>query len=319
VKRALAALAVAAAAACNRAPPVVAAPVRFYVAPGLPGERVSELARGFQIANPTLVDRIDDAEVAWLTDPPAALALGDRAAPGSAPEQPGLPDEFADPKRRFAPVGAIARVIVTLAGDAPAFAPDELRELADPRLRGKVAIARLDRRSGALLVAALELGHGERGVGGWLEQLAANQPILAASDAEVVARVEAGTAQVGLTDSLAVGGAAGREGLRVVFPDQAGKGCVAIPTALVVLPGASSAARKFSAWLAGPIAEQVLVDRIVGLLPLRADATAPAGMEPAWNLSILALDWSALAEREGFWMARLRGWPLPPAGGRRGK
>ena len=218
MKRALAALAVAAAAACNRAPPVVAAPVRFYVAPGLPGERVSELARGFQIANPTLVDRIDDAEVAWLTDPPAALALGDRAAPGSAPEQPGLPDEFADPKRRFAPVGAIARVIVTLAGDAPAFAPDELRELADPRLRGKVAIARLDRRSGALLVAALELGHGERGVGGWLEQLAANQPILAASDAEVVARVEAGTAQVGLTDSLAVGGAAGREGLRVVFP-----------------------------------------------------------------------------------------------------
>lgn len=314
MKRALAALAVAAAAACTRAPPAVA-PIRLYVAPGLPGERVAELARGFQIASPMLVDRIDDAEVAWLTDPSAALALGDRAAAGSAPEQPGLPGEFADPKRRFAPVGAVARVIVTLAGDAPAFAPDELRELADPRLRGKVAIARLDRRPGAQLVAALALGHGERGVGGWLDRLAENRPILVESDAEVVARVVAGTAQVGLTDSLTAGGSARREALRVVFPDQAGKGCVAIPTALVVLPGASSAARKFSAWLAGPIAEQVLVDRIFGLLPLRAEATAPAGLEPLWRLSVLELDWSSLAEGEDRWLVRLRGWPSPSAGG----
>lgn len=315
VTRALAALALAAAAGCHRAPPVGVEPVRFYVAPGLPGELVAELARGFEIAKPVLVDRIDGAEVAWLPDPAAALALGDLAQPGSAPEQPGLPDVFADPRRRFAPVGATARVIIWASKAAPAFAPDELRELADPRLRGKVAMARLDRRAGALLLGALELGYGERGASGWLDKLAANQPVLAESDAEVVARVEAGSAQVGLTDSLTAGQAAGRGGLRIVFPDQEGKGCVAVPTALVVLPGAGTPARKFSAWLTGPTAEQVLVDRVVGLLPLRAGATAPDGMLPAWKLSTLTLDWSALAERVAPWTARLQGWPAPGSSG----
>jgi iron(III) transport system substrate-binding protein len=310
------ALTLAALSGCRRAPPVRVEPVRLYVAPGLPGAVAAELARGFQIADPALVDRIGDAEVAWLRDPTEALALGGAAAPGAAPEQPGVPDAFLDVQRRFAPVGAVARVIVSAAKGAGAFAPDELRELADPRVRGEVAIPRLDRRDGALLVAALELAYGERGTLGWLGQLASNDPILAEDDADVVARVVAGTARFGLTDSLAAG-AAPREALRITFTDQAGKGCVAIPTALVVLPRASPAARKLSAWLAGPVGERVLVDRVPGLLPLRAQATAPPGIVPLWQLATLSLDWSALASRAPVWEARLHSWPgaarVPPA------
>jgi iron(III) transport system substrate-binding protein len=310
------ALAVAALAGCRRAPPVSVEPVRLYVAPGLPGAVAAELARGFQIANPTLVDRIGDAEVAWLRDPTEALALGAAAAPGSAPEQPGVPDAYLDPERRFAPVGAVARVIVSAAKGAGAFAPDDLRELADPRVRGQVAIPRLDRRDGALLVAALELGYGERGTLGWLRQLASNDPVLVEDDAEAVARVVAGAVRFGLADSLTAG-AAPREALRITFTDQAGKGCVVIPTALVVLPRAGPAARKLSAWLAGPGGERVLVDRVPGLLPLRAQATAPPGIVPLWQLATLSLDWSALAARAPVWEARLRAWPganrLPPS------
>ena len=301
------ALAVAGLAAC-RAPPVTVEPVRLYVAPGLPGTVAADLARGFQIANPTLVDRIGAAEVAWLRDPAEALALGGAAAPGSAPEQPGVPDAFLDPQRRFAPVGAVARVIVSAAKGADAFAPGDLRELADPRVRGRVALPRLDRRDGALLVAALDLGYGERGTLGWLRQLASNDPIFVEDDAEVVARVVAGTARFGLTNSLTAG-AAPSEALRITFTDQAGKGCVAIPTALVVMPRASPAARKLSAWLAGPVGERVLVDRVPGLLPLRAQATAPAGFVPLWRLASLTLDWSALASRAPVWEARLQTWP----------
>lgn len=297
------------AAGCNRAPPVAMAPVRFYVAPGLPGELVAELARGFEIAQPVLVASLDGAEVAWLRDPTAALALGDRAVAGSAPEQPRVPDGFLDPKRRFAPVGAIARVIVTSAKGTPAFVPDDLRELGDPRVRGKVALTRLGLGDGPLVVAALELGHGERGTRGWLEKLAANAPHLAESDAEVVATVAAGKAEFGLADSLTAGAAAERSGLRLVFTDQKGSGCIAVPTALVVLGGASPVARKFSAWLAGPVAEEVLAQRAVGLLPLRENATAPAGIVPVWKLAVLPLDWSALAERAGAWRKRLADWP----------
>lgn len=304
------ALVVAGLAGC-REPPVTVEPVRLYVAPGLPGAVAADLARGFQIANPTLVDAIGAAEVAWLRDPAAALALGGAAAPGSAPEQPGVPDAFLDPQRRFAPIGAVARVIVSAAKGTDEFAPDDLRELADPRVRGRVALPRLDRRDGALLVAALDLGYGERGTLGWLKQLAANDPILVEDDADVVARVVAGTARFGLTDSITAGAAPG-EALRITFTDQAGKGCVAIPTALVVLPRASPAARKLSAWLAGPVGERVLVDRVPGLLPLRAQATAPPGFVPLWRLATLSLDWSALASRAPAWEARLRSWPAGP-------
>ncbi|MGB8932497.1 MAG: iron ABC transporter substrate-binding protein, partial [Anaeromyxobacteraceae bacterium] len=94
-----------------------------------------------------------------------------------------------------------------------------------------------------------------------------------------------------------------------VFPDQEAKGCVAIPTALVVLPGAGSAARKFSAWLTGPVAEQVLVERALGLLPLRPAATAPEGIAPLGRLATMTLDWREVAARGPVWEARLRGWP----------
>jgi iron(III) transport system substrate-binding protein len=309
MNRALVALAVAVAAGCSGPPPVTAGPVRLYVSPGLPGALAVEMARSFAIANPTLVDRLDDAEVAWLKDPAEALALGDRASPGSAPEQPGVPSAFADPRRRFAPVGAVARVIVVAERRDEPFAPDDLRELADPRVRGKVALVRLDRGAGPLLVAALELGYGERGVRGWLERLAANQPVLLGQEAEVVARVAAGEVPFGLTDSLTAGAATQRDGLRVVFTDQKGSGCVVVPTALVVLPGASSGARRLSAWLAGPVAERILVERAPGLLPLRADAKAPKGMEPVAHLVVLGVDWGVLADRERVWKERLSGWP----------
>jgi iron(III) transport system substrate-binding protein len=297
------------AAGCHRPAPVAVEPVRFYVAPGLPGALVAELARGFEIARPVQVASLDEAEVAWLRDPVAALALGARAVPGSAPEQPRLPDRFVDPKRRFAPVGAVARVIVAPAKGARIFIPDELRELGDPRVRGKVAMVRLGAGDGPLVVGALELAYGERGTRGWLDQLADNAPILAGSDAEVVARVEAGEATVGLADSLTAGAAAARGAVRLVYTDQKGSGCVAFPTALVVLPGAGTAARKFSAWLTGPIAEEVLAHRVVGLLPLRENATAAPGSVPIWQLKTLGVEWDALSERASHWEPLLSGWP----------
>lgn len=297
-------IALALLAGCSRPPPVGMEPVRLHVAPGLPGPLVAELAAGFEVAKPVLVGSLDEAEVAWLADPVAALALGDRAAVGSAPEQPRIPDAFVDPKRRFAPVGGIAHVIVTRDGDALRL--DELRELADPRVRGRVALTPLGRGSGPALVAALELAYGERATRGWLRDLARNAPVLLEDDAAVAARVASGGADYGLVGSIAAGA---EPGLRFVFPDQGARGCVVTPTALVVLPGAGPAARKFAAWLAGPIAEEVLAQRVVGLLPLREKALAHERVVPAWRLEVLTVDWSALGARTPVWRERLRDWP----------
>jgi ABC-type Fe3+ transport system substrate-binding protein len=270
---------------------------------------VVDLAKGMGIALPTLVATVEEAEVAWFRDPVDALALGARAAPRSAPEGPGLPEKWADPTRRFAPVGAVARVIVAGAREPEGRVPTSLQKLADPRLKGKVILPRMDRREGVRLLAALELAYGERGVEGWLAKLAANEPLRAQTDEEVVARVAAGEAPIGLSDSLAAG--ARREAIRIVFPDQKGAGAIVVPTALVVLPGAGAAARRFSAWLVGPDAERMLAERAPGLLPLREGASAPAGLVPAWRLSVLDLDWSALAEQVPRWEQRLSRIPRP--------
>lgn len=296
-------------AGCYRPPPVTVEPVRLWVAPGLPGEVAAELARGFKIADPKLVATIDEAEVAWLRDPTEAIGLARRVPLASAPEQPRVPDAFQDPGRRFAPVGAIGHVLVLPDRPAAGWIPDELRELADPRVRGKAAMTALGRGDGPLVVAALELAYGERGAKGWLEQLARNDPVLVEADAEAVARVADGSAAVALVDSLAAGAARGRPGLRIVFPDQKAKGCVTIPTALVLLNGASPAARKFSAWLASPDAEEVLVQRVPGLLPLREGAAAPDGIVPVWKMAALTVKWDALAQREPWWEQWLATWP----------
>lgn len=296
-------------AGCYRPPPVTVEPVRLWVAPGLPGEVAAELARGFKIADPKLVATIDEAEVAWLRDPTEAIDLARRVRLSSAPEQPRVPDAFQDPARRFAPVGAIAHVLVLPDRPAAGWSPDELRELADPRVRGRVAMTALGRGDGPLVVAALELAYGERGATGWLEQLARNEPVLVGTDAEAVARVADGSAAVALVDSLTAGAARGRPGLRIVFPDQKAKGCVTIPTALVLLNGASPAARKFSAWLASPDAEEVLAQRVPGLLPLREGATAPDGIVPVWKMTALTVKWDALAQREPWWEQWLATWP----------
>src|SRR5574341_359385 len=303
------ALSLALAAGCHRPPPVTIETVRVYVAPGLPGALLAELAPGFAIARPRLVASLDEAEVAWLRDPAAALALGDRAREGTAPEQPRVPEPFLDPRRRFAPVGAVAHVIIASARGGEPFVPDDLRELGDPRVRGKVALERLGAGGGPQLVAALELAYGERGTRGWLEQLAGNAPLLADTAEAVVARVAAGEAKFGLVDSLTAGAAAPRAGLKLIFTDQRGTGCVAVPTALVLLPGASPAARKLSAWLAGPVAEDVFAARVPGLLPLRENATTPEGIVPVWKLKVLAMDWAALAKGQEAWAPRLTDWP----------
>jgi ABC-type Fe3+ transport system substrate-binding protein len=309
MRRAALLIPLALAAACHGRPPAPLEPVRLFVGGGLPGDAAVELARASGVAQPRLVATVEEAEVAWLPNPVAAIALGDRAAPGTAPEQPGVPEAYLDPRRRFAPVGATTAVIIARDGIHAGFAPRALRELADPRVRGQVALVRLGQAEGPMWVAALELAYGERGTRGWLRELAANAPRLEASEVDVVASVASGRVRYGLVGSLVAGAAAARDGLRLVYTDQGGSGCVAIPTALVLLPGAGPAARKLAAWMAGPSAEELLVRQVVGLLPVRTEVAPPPGVEATWNLRLLTVDWSALAVRCAYWERELVGWP----------
>jgi iron(III) transport system substrate-binding protein len=309
-------LAVAVAAGCSRSGP--AAPeARLLASPDLPAHVVEDAAGHFGVARVVPVARAEDAEIAWVSDPTEALALGDRLVPGSAPDPADVAARWKDPRGRFAPLGARARVLLVAPRAALPFRPANLRDLADPRLAGRVALVPLGRGAGPVTVAALSLTYGDASVARFLDLVARGHPQLVGSDAEVRARVASGAAAVGLAGSIdGAAGAASAASLEVVYPDQAGRGAVVLPTAVALLAGAGDGARRLSAWLAQPEAERIVVARAPGILPLRADVPVPIGVEPASGLAAPALDWDRLAEEELRIAPALARWP---EGDRRGR
>lgn len=300
-------------AACARTAPELPS-VRLFASEDLPAQVVADAAARFGVARVERVLRPEDAEVAWLADPAAALAMAPRVQPGSAPEPVGVSARWTDPQRRFAPVAARARVLLLAPGVALPLDPLNLRDLADPRLRGRVAVASPARGAGPVTCAALALTYGEASAHRFLRLLARNAPRVVGSDAEVRAAVASGDAAVGLAGSTdGAAGAASARALRVVYPDQLGRGAVVLPTAVAVLAPAAGApspgAERLAAWLAGPEAERILVARAPGLLPLREGVPVPVGVEPAMNLVGLPLDWDRLAAETDRCREALQTWP----------
>jgi iron(III) transport system substrate-binding protein len=293
------ALAAALGAACSRPAPTLPE-VRLYVSEDLPAAVAIDAAARFGVARAIRAARPEEAEVAWCSDPAAALALGELLQLGTAPSQEGVAARWRDPRGRFAPLGARARVLLVRSGGALPFAPADYRDLADPRVGGRVAFVPPARGANPVALAALALAYGDASVERFLRLLARNGPQLAASDAEVRARVASGAASIGLAGSVdGAAAAASAAPVAVVYPDQAGRGAVVLPTAVARLRGAGDAAERLAAWLAGADAERIVVARAPGLLPLRAGVPVPPGVEPAANLRSLPLDWDRLlAERE---------------------
>jgi len=297
-----------------RQPPLPEVRVHATVS-GLATQALVSAARLQGVARVTLVPGGPaEAEVAWFGDPTQAVEAGELLVPGAAPPQPDVSVGWKDLKGRFAPVCATARVLVRAptAGLRPA--PVRHRDLADPRLAGRQALASPASGLGPVWAAALATAWGEEGALRFLSDLAANHPRIAADDGEVRALVASGAVAVGLTGSeAAAAGAVSAAALDVVYPDQSGRGTVILPTAAsLTRSGASSeAARRLLAWMIGPEAERLLVARAPGLMPLRADVPVPPGVRPAEAVRSLRLDWDALAAERRRLMPRLSRWPEP--------
>jgi iron(III) transport system substrate-binding protein len=266
-------------------------------------------ARG--VARVRLVPTAAEAEVLWLADPAEVVEAGALVEPETAPATPGVDARWGDPRGRFAPLGARARVLVLRPGAALAVSPTNVRDLADGRLAGAAVLPPLTSRAQAVALAALALAYGEASVGRFLDLLARNRALRAASDAEVVARVARGEAAVGLTGSeAAAAGALSAAGLEVVVPDQAGRGAVVLPTAVALAARAVNRepARALAAFLVGEDAERLLAARVPGFMPLRPGVPVPAGVRPAGNVVALPVDWDRLAAETRRLLPRLEAW-----------
>lgn len=211
----------------------------------------------------------------------AALAREGLLAPYDSPAAAGLPASARAPA--WTGFAARARVLLLNTQKIPPAgpAPASVKDLLDPRWRGRCAIARPLFGTTATHVAALHAKGGADGLRAFLRGLVENQVVVAAGNAGVKDLVARGEVDFGLTDSddanLAL--EAGSP-VRVVFPDQAPDqpGALLIPNSVAILAAAPH-----------PAEARALVDELLSLdvevrlaasrsaqVPLRAAAARPA-------------------------------------------
>ena len=212
---------------------------------------------------------------------PAALAREGLLAAYDSPSATGLTASVRAPT--WTGFAARARVLLLHTQKSPAGgpAPTSVRDLLDPRWRGRCAIARPLFGTTATHVAALLATGGPDGLRAFLRGLVENQVVVASGNAAVKDLVARGEVDFGLTDSddanLAL--EAGSP-VRVVFPDQGSDqpGALLIPNSVAILDKAPH-----------PAEARALVDELLTLdvearlaasrsaqVPLRAAAARPA-------------------------------------------
>ncbi len=289
--------------------------VKVYAAVSpLAAEALARLAVNRRVARVLLVADISGAEVAWFGDPTEALAVAPLLVADSAPPQPDVADRWKDGQGRFFPLCVRARVLLVNPRAGLGATPRHLRALADPRLAGMQALAPLGGGEGPLTVAALAQVFGEPAALEFIAGVARAGPQLASGDVQVQALVASGRAAFGLAGSeQGAAGAVSAAALEVVYPDQDGSGTLTFPTAAAVLaPGKSSeGARRLAHWMATSDAEQLLVARVPGYLPIRGGVPLPHGVRSALEYRSPKLDWDRLAEAKRRLGPRLAAWPAP--------
>jgi iron(III) transport system substrate-binding protein len=170
--------------------------------------------------------------------------------------------EFKDPQNLWTGSGLRARVLA-LSVPPPPFPITGLNDLLDPRLKGKIAIARPTAGATGAHVAALYAMWGPDKTREFLRKLHDNGVTLLGGNAEVADQVGIGSFQLGLTDSDDITNAAANGGkLTAVIPDQNGEGTIAMPTTVALIKGTqhAAAAKKLIDFLVSRQGEQKLID-----------------------------------------------------------
>jgi iron(III) transport system substrate-binding protein len=223
---------------------------------------------------------------------PALLVQRGLVAAYASPAAADIPAPFKAASGDWTGIAARARILlVNRSQVAPDARPRSLRDLADPRWRGRTAIANPVFGTTTMHVAALFSAWGDDRARAFLAALKANDVRVAASNGDVKRLVASGAVAFGLTDTddaheaLAEGAP-----VEVVYPDQDGEGTLIMPTAVVLMKGPHPAAgRRLVDALLAPAVEQALAASSAHM-PLRAGVPTPPGVRPVGELKAFPVD-----------------------------
>lgn len=229
------------------------------------------------------------ADVVWIQEP---AAMGRFAKAGHlekyvAREADRIPDPYRDKEGHFLGTFVTHAILMYNIRAVPKDkAPRAWKDLTDPRFKGKAVLA--DPRvsgTGAAVVTAMVQQYGWK----FWEEMAKNQPQVAAGHPAMVSTIIAGERHVGpMLDYSIVAAAAKGQPIGFAFPEE---GAIAIGAYVGIVKGTAAlpAARKFVDFFAS--GEAAAIVGKLGMYHTRVDAAPPAGWPAIDKIKLIKFDW----------------------------
>ncbi|WP_394836418.1 extracellular solute-binding protein [Pendulispora rubella] len=253
------------------------------------------------------------ADVFWSGDPVRPLSLAKRGLvePYASPEATALPAGFRAEDGTWTGIAARARVLLVNTSKITAGErPKSIRDLANPRWKGQIALANPLFGTTTMHVAALASIWGDDALIDFLDAARANGARLASSNGEVKRLVASGEIAFGLTDTDDAD-EAHKDGASVetVYPDQRDLGTLVIPSAVVRVKGgphAEGAKRLIDGLLSAETEKQMAESG--AHMPLRAGVPVPEGVRRVSDLRAMNVDFAKVADAMDRLQGRLKRW-----------
>ena len=228
------------------------------------------------------------------------LGLLEAYQPPIAEEYPAA---YRDPQGYWHGFAARARIlIVNTKLISKRDRPTSILDLADPKWRGRPAMAKPLFGTTATHAACLFAAWGDRRAEEFFRKLQRNEIQIVSGNKQVAMAVGGGRADFGLTDTDdALEEIAKGMPVTIIYPDQRpdGRGTLFIPNTLAIIRGCPhpAAARQLVDYLLSPEVEAMLAACPSAQIPLNPNVQAPDRVKTPGRIRAMKVDFDAAAEK----------------------
>ncbi len=275
----------------------------------------TEETKSTGILNRLLAERkTPQADVFWSGDPVRSQVLVRQGLvrPYVPPTARDIPPQFRGKNGAWVGFSARGRVLIVNTKLVKSKnGPRSVRDLIDPRWRGRAAIANPAFGTTTMHIAALFSRWGSKRAAAFMTALRRNGVKIATSNGEVKRLVAGGELAWGLTDTddAAVAVKAGAP-VRIVYPDQDGMGMLLMPTTAVMIKGGPNTthAKRLLDFLASHEVERRLAFAPCAQVPLRGAVKRPAHVPDPSRLRKMQVSYGRVARVMEQLQPYLRDW-----------